>query len=267
MKVSIFYFSGTGNTLYTVEKFADFLSANFSTKLFSIEEHIESNEFYDADIIFLAYPIYMSDMPLNMKQFINDLPDQNKSIGTICTQAIFSGDGAYVAHKTLEQKGYSHTWSKQVNAFTNIGLFGLKPPVGYDNNDEILAKIDREMKELAELVYQRVTNLQDNRFIDLVLAQTQRPFYNIAIKSYQKKLYADNTVCRQCGACVRMCPSKAIDLTDEGIFFTNREDCLACLRCMNFCPVNAISTSKKKKKAQFKGPTKEIYTRIFKGNE
>lgn len=266
MKVSIFYFSGTGNTLYAVKKFTQYLEKNFETKTLSIEEKIDDNEFYDTDIIFLAYPIYLSDMPRNMKKFIERMPEQNKSIGTICTQAVFSGDGAYVSHNILEQKGYSHTWSVQLKAFTNIGLMGLKPPQDYNNNQEVLLKMDEDLKNLANDVYERKTTLQDKGLFKYILGMTQRPFYNMSMKSISNKLWVDDGICTKCGVCVDICPVEAIKL-DESIEFIKRQECLGCLRCQNFCPSNAISRSKKGNTLQYKGPTKEIFSSIVKGND
>ncbi len=265
MKVSIFYFSGTGNTLYAAEKLAHYLEQNFETKLFSIEDEIDRSEFFTANILVFAYPIYLSDMPINMKNFISDLPKQNKSVCTICTQALFSGDGGYVAHDVLEEKGYAHTWSVQLKAFTNIGLMGLKPSSDYEGNKEVLLKMDEDLMKLADDIRDCNTSLSDSGFFSYLLGMTQRPFYKMAIKSYSRKLHVNVTLCNQCETCVKGCPESII-VNNEGIEFVERDKCLACTRCLNYCPTMAISRSKNDTKMQFRGPTKKVFQTINKEN-
>ena len=67
MKMVIVYFSGTGNSKYIAEKFAD----RMQIEAHSIEETIDfGNVFSKVDTIAVCYPIYGSCVPLIMREFV-----------------------------------------------------------------------------------------------------------------------------------------------------------------------------------------------------
>jgi formate dehydrogenase iron-sulfur subunit len=44
--------------------------------------------------------------------------------------------------------------------------------------------------------------------------------------------------CRHCGACVKVCPSKALTQRDDGIVLMNPNKCIGCRYCFEACPFN-----------------------------
>ena len=50
----------------------------------------------------------------------------------------------------------------------------------------------------------------------------------------------DATLCTQCGACVKLCPTQAITLGEEGCV-TEKERCIKCCACVKMCPQQARS--------------------------
>lgn len=84
------YFSGTGNTGHCVEKF---LSYHGGGKIRSIEDLDILELISQSEEILLGYPIYFSNMPKIMKDFIlkNKEIWKNKKIYIIATMGLFSG--------------------------------------------------------------------------------------------------------------------------------------------------------------------------------
>jgi len=76
--ITLFFFSGTGNTWWVGERIAEALNTRGApTELLSIEglSHAEVEQKVAAsDLIGIGYPIYASDAPLIMQQFIIFLP-------------------------------------------------------------------------------------------------------------------------------------------------------------------------------------------------
>ncbi|WP_338028389.1 flavodoxin family protein [Clostridium taeniosporum] len=66
------YFSGTGNTKHCISKFVKKYSA--ANSIISIEEPSVVNEIKKNDFIVFAYPIYYSNLP----KIINDFIKENK---------------------------------------------------------------------------------------------------------------------------------------------------------------------------------------------
>jgi formate hydrogenlyase subunit 6/NADH:ubiquinone oxidoreductase subunit I len=51
----------------------------------------------------------------------------------------------------------------------------------------------------------------------------------------------DLQLCSLCGVCVERCPTKAVDMTDDGPHIARPEDCTYCTDCEAVCPEGAIA--------------------------
>jgi uncharacterized protein (DUF39 family)/ferredoxin len=56
----------------------------------------------------------------------------------------------------------------------------------------------------------------------------------------KRTIKVDQEVCVHCGACVSLCPQKAISLTEECSVYFDKRKCEACGVCIDSCPVRAI---------------------------
>ena len=64
----------------------------------------------------------------------------------------------------------------------------------------------------------------------------------------------DGNKCRGCGACVNVCPRKAIILI-KNIARIDVNKCTECGRCVNVCPAGAISFSLSESDLNFSTPS------------
>ena len=99
------YFSGTGNTKYCLEKFVALYDRNIEITPLEDEGTIEKVA-HHKDIIF-AYPIYYSNLPKIVRDFICGNSDvwKGKHIFIIATMGLFSGDGAGVSARLFKRYG------------------------------------------------------------------------------------------------------------------------------------------------------------------
>ena len=274
MKIVIFYFTGTGNTRYIAENLE--LSLNRkgmeakSMSIVGIEKMQIDEEINNNDIVFIAYPIYGSDMPENMKRFIHSMPDGNdKKLGVICSQMLFSGDGSSIMHRFLRKKGYDQIWSYQINMPNNLCIKG-SPFKQYDDYDVIeqryLAGARAKVGKICDAVIGDKRRVGDNTIFHKAMALMQRPFYkSMGKKSFSHKLNVDISLCNKCEKCIDNCPNNVIMMDDEQVKFTQQDKCTVCLRCMNYCPKSAITFGGNVKQPLYKGPTKDMFLKIFNG--
>jgi len=54
----------------------------------------------------------------------------------------------------------------------------------------------------------------------------------------------DRAKCQGCGACVNVCPQKAISLVNN-IANIDGNKCVECAKCINVCPVKALSLERR----------------------
>jgi len=265
--ISIFYFSGTGNTKYAVDYFVSQINKKgFDANSYSIEYELEFDLITKvSDIVLFFYPIYVSDLPNNMKEFINNLPNQKLDVGTICTQYMFSGDGGYVFNKKLRKKGYNHKWSFQVNMPNNLCLpsFPIKTIDDYQKLEPKLVKSKKKIDKIVEIIASEKKHLSDKGILNLIAGLTQRPFYNFSISKNQKSLNVNTDKCTRCALCISACPKNVIVEEGDIVDHFDKKNCVSCFRCINFCPFEAIEYNGKLKKPLYKGPTKQIYKQLF----
>lgn len=265
--VSIFYFTGTGNSLYASEYLGKQLEINnYSVDVKNITDIESVDTLKNKDILIFVYPIYGSNMPSMMSEFIHNLPEsKGQRVGVIATQLAFSGDGSSILYSTFKRKGYIQRWGYQVNMPNNLSFKGspLFQSSDYDVHErKHLKRVRNKLDTIVKKVLADKKRVGDNSFFHKLLALSQRPFYKkYAIKSYQNSFSVNNN-CVGCKKCMKNCPAGVITWSD-GIEFTYTEKCQICLRCLNFCPVSAILHKGAVKEPLYKGPTREIYKRLF----
>ena len=135
MKIAVFYFSGTGSTWWTMSQFQDIAEKNNhiveifnieKAKEFDVREIVTRNE-----IIGFAYPIYGSDIPKIMKNFLTthfkNIDLQGKiPVLVINTMLLFSGDGALIIRKYINESNFELRWILNIILNSNISIPGFR---------------------------------------------------------------------------------------------------------------------------------------------
>ena len=254
MKIFAVYFSGTGNTKYAAEKFIQ----NFiGSELHCIEETIDfsaASKYFDT--ILVAHPIYGSDMPVPMQDFLKNHRSlfAGKNLITLVTQFLFSGDGGNLTYRIVRKEIKAHIASIHINMPTNLNL----APLFYvKNGKETAEKVENAEKKInicAEKI-KSGKKVNNGKGILCFLGGflTQRLWFRLFVfNQYKDKIKIDNEKCSTCGLCTRVCPTENIVLCDGTAIQLGK--CILCYRCINRCPSNAIMLfSKKDFASQYRG--------------
>ena len=69
-----------------------------------------------------------------------------------------------------------------------------------------------------------------------------KPKQSYSLTKYEGeiKMKVDTSKCVGCGACMAVCPAKAIDYKD-GKAFIDTTKCVGCQTCVSVCPMQAIT--------------------------
>ena len=271
MNLVLFYFSGTGNTRYIAHHLCDRLNdSGYNATAVSIEglNFLEAHELIDnSSAVGLAWPIYGSDIPNNMKQFIKSMPIvENKPLLTFCTQMLFSGDGAVVMRKALESKGYVQKWAVQFNMPNNLIVIGVSSKGKDDysiHEQKYLIAARKKIERLKDNIISGTKYISGATIGYTILAMSQRPLYKLFGHNVMIKWLGVNEKCTGCALCAQMCPKRVIEMVDGKAVYKNRDECLLCFRCSNFCPHSAITFLKTVKSTRFKGPDEQTYKSII----
>lgn len=233
------YFSGTGNTKHCVETFVKEYDKNGIALSIESPNVIEEIAIYDT--IVFGYPIYFSNLPKIVRDFIDNNKDCfcNKKLYIIATMGLYSGDGA----------GCSARLFRKYSA-TILGGLHLKMPdcIG---DEKLLKKSLEENRELILQAENKISNavsrLQEGNphkeglgFLYHVAGLFgQRLWFYGKATSYKQKPNIDVEKCIGCGRCTAICPMKNISI-EEGKAISHNQ-CTLCYRCFSQCPTKALT--------------------------
>ena len=123
------YFSGSGNSRYAVELFCN--EYDEAAKAFSIEDDNVIEVVKGDEMLVFAYPVQYSTVPKILRDFIIDNKElwKNKKVFVIATMGLFSGDGAGILGRLLQQYGAGQRNPYQYRGCGSVSV----PSEPYDN--------------------------------------------------------------------------------------------------------------------------------------
>ena len=257
MNITIFYFSGTGNTWWSSSMLKKELEKSGNTvDMYSLENPLLKKEEFivqkikEADHIIIGYPIYGSGLPDNMRGFIDHLPtvSGNKKFSSFCTQASSSGNGNIFFKKEIEKKGYKFLQSFQINLTTNFNVakfpFSLLRPARGKKLEKIKAKAVKKITIMAGKIVRDEQYFEGTRFYQRLLGDIQRYIFECNKKKLTQNFKFFKDRCTKCNLCVETCPTENLFLELTNLDLKRKDNCLLCFRCYNFCPGLAINYGK-----------------------
>ena len=232
------YFSGTGNTKFCIEKFCGHYDGS---KPLSIEDYGIVEEISKSEEIVLAYPVYFSNTPKIVKDFIssNSHCFANKQIYIIATMGLFSGDGAGCGARLLKKCGARIIGGLHLKMPDCIGdVKALKKPL--KQNRQIVTDAEQKIERAVKTLKQGKPTKEGLGFLYHVAGLFgQRLWFYGKTMRYTDKLVIEKSKCIGCGMCVALCPMTNITVSNQKALAGNR--CTMCYRCINTCPNKAIT--------------------------
>jgi formate hydrogenlyase subunit 6/NADH:ubiquinone oxidoreductase subunit I len=263
MNSTVYYFTGTGNSLVVARKIANLLSS----KIIPISSVITSSQIYSEDkligIVFPCYLAQLSGLPLIVEDFIQKLKVKpNAYIFAICTYGGF-GLANYIPTFGSLRKLAS------LNQLPKIAEFSIKMPLNnldYDhipvpinrNHEKMFSYTDKIIKKIKRYILNKQQN--NNWIFNQILYSLTKPLFSIlgkyvisALKEHahvdnnsnfrdlihlsDSSIYSDNK-CNTCGTCVKICPVQNIIIINNRPKWLHK--CEMCLACDEWCPQKSI---------------------------
>lgn len=250
----IFYFSGTGNSLYVAKDVA----RNSNEKIISISALVRENKaryeytLDEDDVVGFVYPIYAWAPPKMVIEFIKKLNLKNYKENytfTIATCGANVGNTVKTIEKALEGKGIELNSAFSVAMPSNYIIMGNVESEEAQNKK--LSSVEIELKDINEAISKRVKGMYDveKGHLPWVTTAIINPLFNKAINT--KKFYVTDK-CTGCGLCEKVCNSGTIKVDKKPVW---GDKCLQCLACINLCPAKAIQYGKNtESKGRYRNP-------------
>ena len=200
------YFSGTGNSRYALEVFLS--KYDETVKAFAIEDENIGSYIKEHDEIVFSYSVQYSNIPKMLQDFVEKNQNlwQGKKIYIIATMGLFSGDGAGILARQLQQYGAKITGGlhlKMPDSIADVKV--LKRPL--NKNQELVKKAEEKIEKAVQNMKKGKPTQEGLGFWSHMAGLFgQRLYFYHKTKHYTDKVKIDNEKCVGCGKCVKLCP-------------------------------------------------------------
>jgi ferredoxin len=241
MKVSIRYFTGTGNSRLLACVCADaFHARGYAFEVADIQRGGAPD--LRADAVCFSFPVYALDLPRGVQSYLRNLPRLPQPMPVLlivsggdpdnCGWAISNGADI------LADRGYPVRIGDLIQMPNNWTPFHSAPAA-----DES-ARMVLDGKGKAEQLVARF--LQGESYAKPIALRKFGALGSVLMRTLFHKrgvgkmwsLFRTNAQCNACGLCARICPTGSITMAEGRPVWS--ETCEQCMRCFNYCPKHAI---------------------------
>ncbi len=239
MTTRIYYFSGTGNSLWAARVLAEKLGATTLTPM--VQALAEGETRPTEDRIGIVCPVYMYKLPHIVVEFLRRLVTP-VPVFVVVTMGGDPGNLFMWLRRLFRYQGLQLSTGLPVRMPSNYIPFGGVP------EDSRLIPIfetaEACLHQIAGIIERGEANipLEYSRFRAWIhpglLYKLGYRFASVSDKNFR----VDQT-CNGCGICASLCPVDNITMTGNRPTWNNR--CQQCMACLQWCPCEAIQVGDK----------------------
>jgi ferredoxin len=245
VKTTIYYFTGTGNSLATARKIAAALGETQLVPIASLM-NTPSDITPEAERVGVVCPVYFSGLPLIVASFAERL--DTGAARYMFAVLTHGGGGESAALRQLDS-----ILRKKEGRGLDAG-FGVTMPGNYimmyespmgQKQQEILANSDIAVAAIAGSIARMEKADLPTSLINRILYTLIYPWFRSHARTDDKK-FSVTDACTSCGTCVAVCPAKNIELVNKKPAWKHR--CELCCACIHTCPAKAIQAGARTEK-------------------
>ncbi len=250
MVAKIFYFSGTGNSLYLAKQMKREISNIESIEIISIQRAMNTYiDWNDIDVIGIFSPVYKAGLPNIVEQFCNRIPN-NKYIFAVINYAIVPGSSVGVLQKLFKERNSKLDLAFTIRMPNNYIMLSGSP--NENSQKRLLDRGSKKIKKISIYINNRKSKIRrfHNPF-NFIFSLFNR-VYKKESASLDRHFWVDEK-CNGCGVCEDICLIKNIMIRNDRPMWNH--NCEQCLSCLQWCPKKSIQYGKvTKNRERYKNP-------------
>jgi len=238
MESTIYFFTGTGNSLKIAKDVAENLGDCELIPIAKVWQ--KENLTSESKKIGFVFPLYYSGLPKIVYDFIEKIDlSRSEYFFAIVSSA---GGVTVLPLQQIEKLLKAKPKAKALNA----GFLVTMPNnyiIGYNIDSEqrqkdLFKKEMNQVKQISEIVKNSKGNLNQDIFEkNLGRAERFNAKFRVDVNESDKNFYVEDN-CNSCGICENLCPVNNIMMIDGVPEWQHK--CQQCLACINFCPEKAL---------------------------
>ena len=252
MSIEIYYFSGTGNSLYVAKDIAEKTGGTLIPIASMVDQDIIK---VDSDVTGIVFPVYYGELPVIIKRFAEKLDGlENKYIFAVCTFGGSAGYSLKLLRQIIQVRGGELSATYRVHMPQNAFYKPREHPsiLSARWRKKLGKFIDNTNKRAKGEFFKNIFILPVLGLADYIVHHMRSSYRKSFIKlsNASPDLDTDELIhlndtsfsvddrCSGCGICVRVCPVNNIRMKGDKPEWLHH--CENCLACYNWCPTKAI---------------------------
>jgi ferredoxin len=238
MKTTIFYYTGTGNSLWTARLLAERIGDN--TELLPMQNY--RGESIESDAVGFVFPVHIWGVPILVLNFLKDLKQKPNAYNfALAVNAGQVSRTLIQLKEVMEKRGLTLSAGFDIVLPSNYIPWGGPGPV--DKQKELFEAVRKKIRTIAGTVRTKSTDPIEHgplwqRIIFTWVYKSAAPYMH----KMDRKFWVDEK-CNSCNICAQVCPILNIVMENGKPEWHHR--CDQCFACLQWCPQKAIQYGKK----------------------
>ena len=236
--IYLYYFTGTGNSLYMAKELAKGLRSSQEVALQPIAKDMKLQQPLEDDQIGIIYPTYFLDAPDIIYDFIDQLRLKvSNYVFLLASCGGMIGNALHYPAKRLRDKGHDNVGVFETTLPDNSIIF----PTPKEKEQGLLDGTDAYLKQVLEQLQTQETSKTNLSIRHAGLGKTIR---KVTYHYHGFTRMKTDDTCTGCGVCAKVCANQNIEMHEEKPVF--HEECLMCFACIHYCPNKSVTFKRMK---------------------
>jgi ferredoxin len=238
LKMKIFTFSATGNSLYVAKRIGG--------ELYSIPQMLKAGKIdFEDEIIGFVFPCYGFGLPRMVIDFLHKSKFKAEYFFAIMTYGNKAASGLRHMEKVGSEAGIQFDYTNEILMIDNyLPLFKIEDQL----NKESSKKIEEKLEQIVSDVASRRKKLTKKGIASIVVSKLIYNFFTKRQFDTGDKQFVFHNNCNRCKICEKVCPKSNIKI---GIKPEVLHRCDGCYACIHHCPQNAIHLKSERSSTRF----------------